>query len=118
MGRFFDDLGPERAALLAHVSAGGADWIHDVVREQAPQALICLDAFHVVKWAGDKLDALRRRLPGELRAAGKGDQATSLGKGLRALRKNPGGLSPGQRQSLAQIATDNKRTTSSSTGHT
>jgi transposase len=109
LAKFFDDLGEERAGLLTHVSADGADWIHDVVREKAPQALICLDAFHVVKWAGEKLDELRRRLASELRAAGKGGEAASLGQGMWALRKNSAGLSPGQRQSLAQIAADNKQ---------
>lgn len=44
VGAFFDALGPERSKLLTHVSADGAEWIHDVAR--APQALICLDAFH------------------------------------------------------------------------
>jgi len=39
---FFRDLGPERAKALTHVSADGADWIHPVVRERAPQAQICL----------------------------------------------------------------------------
>jgi transposase len=109
LARFFDDLGAERAQLLTHVSADGADWIHEVVREKAPQALICLDAFHVVKWAGEALDKVRRRLAGELRAAGKADQAASLGKGMWALRKNPGGLSSGQRTALAQIAADNRQ---------
>jgi transposase len=109
LAKFFGDLGEERARLLTHVSADGADWIHDVVREKAPQALICLDAFHVVKWAGEALDGVRRRLAGALRAAGKGDQAAALGQGMWALRKNPGGLSPGQRQSLAQIAAGNKQ---------
>ena len=109
LAKFFDDLGEERASRLTHVSADGAEWIHDVVGEKAPQALICLDAFHVVKWAGDRLDQLRRRLAGELRAAGKGGEAASLGKGMWALRKSSAGLSPGQRQSLAQIAADNKQ---------
>jgi len=109
LARFFDDLGPDRAKLLTHVSADGADWIHDVVREKAPAALICLDAFHVVKWAGEALDKVRRRLAGELRAAGKGDQAAALGQGMWALRKDPGGLSGGQRTALAQIAADNKQ---------
>jgi transposase len=109
LSKFFGDLGEERAGLLTHVSADGADWIHDVVREKAPKALICLDAFHVVKWAGERLDELRRRLAGELRAAGEKDEAASLGRGMRAPRKNPGGLSPGQRQSLAQIAADNRQ---------
>ena len=88
VGAFFDDLGPERAKLLTHVSADGADWIHPVVREKAPQAEICLDAFHVVKWAGEKLDELRRRLAGELRAAGRGGEAATLGAGMWALRKD------------------------------
>jgi len=95
--------------VLTHVSADGADWIHGVVSEKAPQALICLDAFHVVKWAGEALDGVRRRLAGELRTAGKGDQATMLGSSMWALRKNPGGLSSGQRSALAQIAADNKQ---------
>jgi transposase len=109
LGRFFDDLGPERAKLLTHVSADGAEWIHEVAREKAPQALICLDAFHVVKWAGEALDGVRRRLAGELRAAGKADQAAALGSSMWALRKDPGGLSGGQRTALAQIAADNKQ---------
>ncbi|MGH3285643.1 MAG: ISL3 family transposase [Streptosporangiaceae bacterium] len=109
LGRFFDDLGPERTKLLTHVSADGAGWIHEVVGEKAPQALICLDAFHVVKWAGEALDGVRRRLAGELRAAGKADQAAALGSSMWALRKDPGGLSGGQRTALAQIAADNKQ---------
>jgi hypothetical protein len=40
--QFFGDLGEERTRLLTHVSADGADWIHPVVREKAPQAQICL----------------------------------------------------------------------------
>jgi transposase len=106
---FFEALGPERAKLLTHVSADGAEWIHDVIRAKAPQAEICLDAFHVVKWAGEALDDLRRRLAGELRAAGKDDQAATLGAGMWALRKDYGKLSPGQRGSLAVIAADNKQ---------
>jgi transposase len=106
--QFFGDLGEERTRLLTHVSADGADWIHPVVREKAPRAQICLDAFHVVKWAGERLDDLRRRLAGELRAAGRGDEAATLGGGMRALRKDERKLTPGQRGTLAQIAVVNK----------
>ncbi|MHB1430521.1 MAG: ISL3 family transposase [Streptosporangiaceae bacterium] len=105
---FFGDLGPDRARLLTHVSADGAEWIHPVVREKAPQAEVCLDAFHVVKWAGEKLDELRRRLAGELRAAGRGGEAATLGTGMWALRKDYRKLSPGQRGALADIAALNK----------
>ena len=41
--RFFDALGDQRGALLTHVSADGAEWIHAVVAERAPQAVLCLD---------------------------------------------------------------------------
>jgi transposase len=105
---FFAALGEERAGLLTHVSADGADWIHPVVREKAPQAELCLDAFHVVKWANERLDDLRRRLAAELRAAGRGDEAATLGAGLWALRKDERKLTPGQRGTLAQIAVTNK----------
>ena len=101
-------LGEERAKALTHVSADGADWIHPVVREKAPQAQLCLDAFHVVKWAGEKLDELRRRIAGELRAAGRGDEAATLGAGMWALRKDQQKLTPGQRGTLAEIAVVNK----------
>jgi transposase len=106
---FFDALGEERAALLTHVSADGAEWIHPVVKSRAPQASLCLDAFHIVKWAGDKLDELRARTARELRAAGNDDQAATLGRGLWALRKKPANLTGGQRTSLAAIAADNKQ---------
>jgi transposase len=105
---FSDDLGAGRAKLLTHVPADGAEWIHPVVREKAPQAKLCLDAFHVVKWAGEKLDELRRRLAGELRAAGRGGEAATLGAGMWALRKDYRKLSPGQRGALAEIAVLNK----------
>ncbi|MGH3284822.1 MAG: ISL3 family transposase, partial [Streptosporangiaceae bacterium] len=105
---FFDQLGPARSKLLTHVSADGAEWIHDVIREKAPQAKITLDAFHIVKWAGEAVDELRRRIAAELRAAGKDDQAATLGKGMRAVRKDYRKLSPGQRGSLAVLAADNK----------
>ena len=106
---FFEALGPDRCKLLTHVSADGADWIHDVVREKAAQAELCLDAFHVVKWAGERLDELRRRLAGELRAAGRDDQAATLGTGMWALRKAPEKLNGNQRTALASIAADNNQ---------
>ena len=106
---FFEALGPDRCKLLTHVSADGADWIHDVVREKAAQAELCLDAFHVVKWAGERLDELRRRLASELRAAGRDDQAATLGTGMWALRKAPEKLNGNQRTALASIAADNKQ---------
>ncbi len=105
---FFADLGVVRTAALTHVPADGAGWIHPVVRELAPQARICLDAFHVVKWAGERLDELRRRLAGELRAGERDGEAAALGSGLWALRKDAQKLTASQRGALARIAEVNK----------
>jgi transposase len=105
---FFDALGAERAAQLTHVSADGAEWIHTVVADRAPQAVLCLDPFHVVAWATKALDAVRRDLWNELRRTGRAEQAATL-KGSRwALVKNPGDLTGEQRTTLAGIAATNK----------
>lgn len=106
--RFFDDLGRKRATRLRHVSADGADWIHDVVRDRAPRAKLSLDPFHVVAWATKALDEVRRGLWNELRRAGRHSQAATL-KGTRwALVKNPEDLTIDQRSTLAEITQTNK----------
>jgi transposase len=105
---FFDLLGEQRATQLTHVSADGAEWIHDVVTERAPQAVICLDAFHVVAWATTALDAVRRGMWNQLRTAGMTDEAKAL-KGTRwALLRNPRNQSGNQRTTVATIAKVNK----------
>jgi len=62
----------------------------------------------VAKWARDKLDELRRRRIGELRAAGHDDLAAALGTGMWALGKKPENLTAKLRTALAAIAADNK----------
>jgi transposase len=103
---FFDALG-DRAAGLTHVSCDGAEWIHDVITERAPAAVICLDPFHAVQWATDAIDEVRRRIVRDLRAAGRDEDATAL-KGSRwALLKNPDQLTDPQRTTLASIKKTN-----------
>ena len=100
LARFFTELGDDRCRSLTHVSADGAEWIHTVVREHAPDAVICLDAFHVVMWAMKALDKVRTRT---LAAAGARDRNL-----MWAVRKNPVDLSADQKASLATIQTTNK----------
>jgi transposase len=107
LGRFFDDLGDARAAQLTHVSADGAEWIHDVVAARAPTAVLCLDAFHVVAWATEALDQVRRAMVNRLRASGHHDQAAALKHTRWALLKNPPNLTGDQRATLAGIAKAN-----------
>ncbi|MGH3505376.1 MAG: ISL3 family transposase [Nocardioidaceae bacterium] len=92
---FFDVLGPERTAQLAEVSADGAEWLHDVVAERAPQARICLDSYHVVAWANEALAKVRRRLAVQLRGIAE------LKDTRWAVIKDPANLTSRQRTTIA-----------------
>jgi transposase len=105
--RFFDTLGDQRSALLTHISADGAEWIHTVASERAPQAVLCLNAFHVVAWATAAVDAVRRGTCNQLRREGKTDQAKALNNSRWALLKNPPDLTGDQRTTVAMIAKTN-----------
>jgi len=105
---FFDLLGQTRSAQLTHVSADGAKWIHDVVAERAPQAVLCLDAFHVVAETTAALDAVRRRAWNQLRRRGDKTTASEMKNSRWALLKNPDALSGDQKTTLAVIAKINR----------
>ena len=106
--RFFDRLGPKRAAALRFVTADGAVWIKNVLERRCPQAKVCLDPFHVVSWATDALDQVRRAVWNEARRSGQTSLAREL-KGVRyALWKNPADLTRRQTAKLADIARINK----------
>lgn len=101
---FFEQLGPERCALLTHVSSDGAEWILIPVEEYCPNATICLDPFHVVQWATNALDTVRKAIWNELRRSGQKAVASEL-KGSRwALVRNPEHLTANQTAKLAAIA--------------
>jgi transposase len=115
LGRFFDALGPERCALITHVSADAADWIADVVTARCPAAIRCADPFHVVKHATDALDEVRRQVWNQARrtsptiSKGRGHrvaagQARQLKHARYALWKNPENLTGNQRAKLDWIA--------------
>lgn len=121
---FFDALGPERSAAISHVSADGADWVADVVDQRCPGAQRCADPFHVVRWATEALDAVRRevwndaRRSGQRRPAGRTHgrerlDATGTARAFKharyALWKNPERLTERQRAKLDWIATTDPR---------
>lgn len=124
---FFDALeasGEGRCAQITHVTADGADWIADVVRRRCPAAVRCADPFHVVGWATDALDAVRRdawnqaRRAGHTRPAGwQNGRAVTVATGhARALKharyalwKNPENLTDKQQTKLAWIAKTDPR---------
>lgn len=105
---FFDLLGQTRCDELTHVSADGAEWIATVVAERAPSAALCLDPFHVVKWAGDALDEVRRQVWNQARQAGMTEHAKQLKDSRYALWKKPQDLTDKQELKLALIQETNK----------
>jgi len=107
--RFFDLLGEARSAQLTLVSADAAGWIAGVVARRCPAAALCLDPFHIVRWATDALDQVRRQTWNAARRGGHPTLAREL-KGARfALWKNPEDLTVRQRGKLARIAEVNRR---------
>lgn len=110
---FFEALGPERSALLTHVTSDEADWIIDVVAECAPQAVRSADPFHVIKWATQALDAVRRRAWNEARGRRVGKRAQGDALKLKRARfvlwKNPEDLTTNQEAKLAWIAETDPR---------
>jgi transposase len=120
---FFDLLGEDRCAQITHVSADGAEFIETIVALRCPGAVRVADPFHVVRWATDALDEVRRGAWSEARALARrepkrghgrprtdapprpdSERATAL-KGARySLWKNPENLTENQQVKLAWIA--------------
>lgn len=116
---FFKSLTEEQRASIKVVTGDGASWITDCVTEFCPGATRLLDAFHIVAWATDELDNVRKRIWNEVRKEEgktkkrrgrpkKGEEvpASKAGevKGSRfALLKNPEDLTQNQQAKLEMI---------------
>ena len=122
LSRFFRLLSEEQRVSIHCVSADGAKWIASCVEEYCPNAQRCIDPFHVVSWATDALDQVRREAWAEAHRQAKNQPKRKPGrpakgepasdkkqaktvKNLRyALLKNPEHLSENQ-QALLQFLT-------------
>ena len=113
---FFDALeasGEGRCQAITHVSADGAEWIDAVVAERCGNAVRCADPFHVVRWATDALDEVRRQAWNDARGGRRTGRASGHAKALKgaryALWKNPENLTERQHAKLAWIARTDPR---------
>jgi transposase len=59
-GAFFDALGPTRAGQVQAISLDGSSIYLPVARERIPQATVCLDPFHVIRWTNEVVDSVYR----------------------------------------------------------
>jgi transposase len=124
---FFESLTREQRESIKHVTADGASWIADCVKEYCPNAERCIDPFHVVGWATEALDAVRKEAwrdarqeasQGPKRKTGrpkKGegpslkDKAAEVKNSRYALLKNPESLTANQEATVEMIAISNPR---------
>ena len=58
--QFFKQLTPEQLSSIEVVTGDGAKWITECVNEFTPECERCVDPFHVVQWAMEALDEVRR----------------------------------------------------------
>jgi transposase len=121
---FFALLSDAQRLQIRLVSADGAKWIASVIEEKCPNAIRVMDPFHVVSWATDALDTVRKRVyretkivqgtrpkrkPGRPRKDSTVEpHKASVIKGARfALWKNPDNLLDSQHAKLQMIAISN-----------
>ena len=87
-----------------------------MVADRCPAAVRCADPFHVVKWASEALDEVRRQAWNEARGAvrqRRAGRSSGHAKALKharfALWKNPENLTTRQQAKLAWVATVDPR---------
>jgi len=121
---FFQAMTEEQRSSIKFATGDGAGWITDCVEQWCPNAERCIDPFHVVQWATEALDEIRRgawrdaknQEPARAkRSKGrpkKGEEKTqskaSAVKGARyALLKNPENRTPMQDAQLELVVKSN-----------
>ena len=86
-----------------------AEWIGDCALAACENATLCLDPFHICRWASQALDVVRRWIWNALRQLGLAGHAKHLKGCCYALWKNPEDLTDRQQVKLAWIAKHNQR---------
>ena len=133
--QFYRQLTPKQLSSIQVVTGDGARWITDCVNEFTPECERCIDPFHVVEWAMEALDEVRREAWREAHAkavqaekdtprgrgrpkAGDSEarsnavakaKAEQIKKSAFALGKAPEHLTENQELKLAMIAENDKR---------
>jgi transposase len=92
-----------RAAKLRAVSMDMTGGYAKSVRQNAPQATICIDPYHVAQLANQALDEVRRSYWNELRSLGDQDTAKRFKDARWSLLKKPENLTDKQATTLARL---------------
>lgn len=106
LGRFLDELGPERRAALELATIDMAAGYIKALEERVPHVKVVFDRFHVERLAHDALDEVRRDEQREVRQT---PAARSLKRMRFALLKSPWNLTLRQEDRLAELQRRNQR---------
>lgn len=106
LGKFFDELGTERAKKLTHVTLDLSAGFIAAVNEHAPQAEKVYDRFHVQRLASDAVDQVRRSEMRELKGT---EEAGHLKHSRWALLKSPWNLTQRLSDKLDEVQRTNRR---------
>lgn len=133
--QFYRQLTPKKLSSIRVVTGDGAKWITECVNEFTPDCERCVDPFHVVGWAMEALDEVRREVwreaygeavqlakahPGKKGRPREDDTEAAIVKAARAkaeeiknsayaLGKAPEHLTENQQAKVAMIAENNNR---------
>ena len=133
--QFYKQLTTEQLSSIKVVTGDGANWITECVNEFTPDCERCVDPFHVVQWAMEALDEVRREVWREAydeftrlskehprkKGRPKADdpeaailnaakaKADEIKNSAYALGKAPENLTENQRNRVAMIAENNNR---------
>jgi transposase len=103
--KFFDALGPERAAALKTITMDMSGVFIEVAERKAPQARVVFDRFHLQRMAQDAVDQVRRE---QVRLLAGTDDAKALKKTRWALLKGSWHLSPEDEAKLSDVQRTNR----------
>lgn len=89
LSQFFELLSDEQRQSIQTVSGDGARWIDSCIKQYVPHAHRCVDPFHVVQWATESIDQLRKNLWRQaLTDKREINQANPRGRGRPAVNDN------------------------------
>lgn len=61
LSQFFEMLTEKQRKSIKYVTADGAKWIQYCIEKYCPNAIRCMDGFHVAAWATEALDKVRQK---------------------------------------------------------
>ncbi|WP_203218557.1 ISL3 family transposase [Saccharopolyspora spinosa] len=96
--KFFDTLGDERSEQVEAITMDGSGIYRPVAEGRAPQAEICMDPFHVIKWVNEAVDRARTAQAAEALIPSAQWRSTRA-----ALRKGAENLTDKQRDIINQL---------------